>query len=597
MLLKLLFPLWGVIFFVIGFLYCQTIPKIKPKDIVEIQLLPVADKFSINGEIVILVKFSIHDKYHIYHPAEKKGIPTTIKVNLPDTLALIKILYPAPILRNYPKIGGALKLYEKEIFVATVLKAVKEGNYTIDYIIDYGACTDSTCLEPQQIQLSTDIEVNLKDQSEGVKAELMEIYNRLKNVQIAGADGDTTNIVYKLSFLLDNRILQFLAYFLIGIISALTPCILPVLPITIGWFQTISGKHILKYISLTSIYILSSSVIFGVLGLAANTTGGFIGAHLGNFYVVLGLSTFFIILSYWVMGAFEIPSLNISGYFRGNIFTSILFGSLTGIILSPCIGPILLWLLAHVARSGSKSYSFFALFFYAIGLNLPLIIGAISLSFLKKIARNLTIATFTKIFFSILILFTIIYFSWANFVKMYGYLAIITVVLGVLIKKYISYIFKGIPDVINQLTSKTNTATFIIFLVFTIAFMGRVAFINDTDRLFNKISIEEGIIKAKEENKPLLVKFWAQWCPVCLEQKYTLFNDPEVIKKLEKFYLVEVDCTTDEKKYCQNKFQQLGASGLPVIALYDKNGILKHLIEGPIEKYKFIKILDTLQGN
>ncbi len=569
------------------------VPKLKVKDIVEIQLLPVANRFSVSDEIVILVKFSIQNKYHIYHPDEKKGTPTKIEVASDNGISFIKTLYPQPIVKDYPKIGGTLLLYEKDTYVATVFKALKESRYTLYYTITYGPCTDKVCLQPETKNISVDIEVGNSMANSDPK--LLGIYNQLKNTQ----PSQRSNIITSLKFLLDNNILKYIAFLVLGIISAFTPCILPVIPITLGWFQTLSRKNQLKFVGFISLYILSSASIFGLLGLISNATGGFLGSQLGNFYVIMGISTFFILLTYWTMGAMELPSLNLQSKFSGNWLISILFGGLTGIILSPCIGPILFWVLTQVAHSSSKSSSFFTLFIYAVGLNLPLIVGSFSLSTIKTLTKSPTFANLIKILFSILILGSIIYFAWGYFVKIYLYLVVITIVIGLAIKKYMKWLFGSIPEVINHIGSKIRVSALVIFLVLSLGLVGKIVF-TEKDTLFEKGTIEEALPKALQQNKILLVKFFALWCPGCLEEKYTLFNDADVIKALSGYYLLEVDCTTgSDKKYCEKKLAEIGSKGLPTIAFFNKEGKLlnDYLISGPIEKEEFLKIVNNIKNS
>ncbi len=473
------------------------------------------------------------------------------------------------------------------------------------YLVFAVLCMTSVCLEPQKEKLHSIAQIDKHEAITNINAGLMQVYRQLRNMSMQvqtfvisdikfkkGQDNnlkEAFNLPFK-DYLLKHNffndpVLKYIIYFILGIISAFTPSILAVLPITIGWLQIITKQSAMRFVGLILFYVLLSSVIFGMQGLFDNLTDGV----LGNFYVVLVISAFFILLAYWVMGAFELHSLN------SNIFTTLLFGGLTGIILSGYIGPILLFIHPNASQGSSKLLSFFSLFMYAIGLNIPLMIGSIFVSTIKKILRWANFATLIKIFFGILILISVLYFTWGSFIKIYAYLVVITLILGLLIKKYMLNVFKSVPELTTQMVSKTNTATFIIFLSLTVGFFGKITIFDSSDKLFDKATIEEGIVRAKEQNKPLLVKFWAQWCPSCWEQKYTLFNDQDVIKKLKKFYLVEVDCTTDEKKYCGSKLQQFGVSGLPFMVFYNREGEFKYLIEGYVDKYKFIEVLNNLE--
>ena len=173
--------------------------------------------------------------------------------------------------------------------------------------------------------------------------------------------------------------------FFAGLISFLSPCVLPLIP---GYISYISGtsledkkkrKKNLIFIK-TVFFTIGFSIVFIALGSAASFIGSF---FLSNSYILRIVAGIIIIFfSFQLMGIVNLSFMNkdfrfFTKSYNNNIAFPILVGACFGFGWTPCIGPILGSILTIAAIEGSSSTSIFLLSSYSLGLAIPFIISGI----------------------------------------------------------------------------------------------------------------------------------------------------------------------------------------------------------------------------
>src|SRR3974377_589480 len=148
-----------------------------------------------------------------------------------------------------------------------------------------------------------------------------------------------------------------LLVFLGGLLTALTPCVYPLIPITVGVFGARPGVGRGKAVLLTSSYLGGRGVVFAALGVVAARTGAAFGQLLGHPAVAIGLAIFLLVLAASMFGAFELTlpeglALKLNSVGGAGLAGAFLMGSVAGFLAAPCTGPVLTGLLTFVAPSG-----------------------------------------------------------------------------------------------------------------------------------------------------------------------------------------------------------------------------------------------------
>src|SRR5713226_3530035 len=174
----------------------------------------------------------------------------------------------------------------------------------------------------------------------------------------------------------------FAVLFLAGVLTSLTPCVYPLIPITVSVFGARQADHRARSVALSATYVGGIAMTYSVLGVFAALSGKAFGSALSSPWVVGVLSVFLVALAASMFGAFDLnlpPSVQQKlGMVRGTGFAHALgMGLVSGIIAAPCTGPVLAGVLTYVATRHSAVLGFWMLFTYAIGMGgLFFILGA-----------------------------------------------------------------------------------------------------------------------------------------------------------------------------------------------------------------------------
>ncbi len=180
--------------------------------------------------------------------------------------------------------------------------------------------------------------------------------------------------------------MQYIIAFLEGIITFISPCLLPMLPIYISYFAGGGERSVRRTLTGALGFVAGFSVIFVILGALAGTVGSFLREHQTAVNVVSGLIVIFFGLNF--LGVFK---LNL---FRGsrhnvikedmNFFSALVFGVVFSIGWTPCVGAFLGSALMLASQQGHVLQGMGMLLAYSLGLGIPFILSAVLIDYLKS---------------------------------------------------------------------------------------------------------------------------------------------------------------------------------------------------------------------
>ena len=183
-----------------------------------------------------------------------------------------------------------------------------------------------------------------------------------------------------------------LGIFLGGVALNLTPCVYPLIPITVSYFGGRSGQSRTSLVTHGLLYMVGLSLMNSVLGVVAALTGEMMGALLQNPVVLIGIAVLLAAFAASLFGFWEMrlpsaltqaASKSYAGYF-GTFF----MGLTLGIVAAPCLGPFVLGLLTWVASMGSPWLGFLVFFTLSLGLGLPLFFLAVFSGRIESLPRS-----------------------------------------------------------------------------------------------------------------------------------------------------------------------------------------------------------------
>ena len=207
------------------------------------------------------------------------------------------------------------------------------------------------------------------------------------NADAGSADGSSLQQMLEHSGLLLSLIFVFLG----GLALNLTPCVYPLIPITIGYFGGQTEGSTKKLFLMGSFFVIGMAVTYSVIGVVTALSGAVFGALLQNSIVIIFIALVFVVLSLSMFGVYEFQLPNSlvakAGGAKSGYFGAFFMGLTMGIVAAPCIGPFVLGLVTYVAAKADPFFGFLMFFVLALGLGAPYLVLAVFSGKIKKLPR------------------------------------------------------------------------------------------------------------------------------------------------------------------------------------------------------------------
>jgi len=332
----------------------------------------------------------------------------------------------------------------------------------------------------------------------------------------------------------------FTGFFILGIALAFTPCVLPMLPILSSIvLGRQDGSPISKtrsaYLALA--YILGMALLYALAGVLTAALGSGVQRALQSPIALILFALLLLFLAGSLFGLYELKMPQtwqskvdqLAGRQKGgSIVGAFSLGAISTLVASPCITAPLASVLGFVAQTGSMALGGGLLFVMALGMGLPLLLIALGArSFLPQTG------------------------AWMMWLQ--RGLGLVLVALAIWIVWPAMSVVTG-----NQTQTSTRTEKRIPpDLVFQV--------VRSSEEL------ERILQKAKADNKPVMLDFYADWCISCKEMEAITFTNSEVGKAMSRFALVQVDVTINSQQ-SQALLKQFGLYGPPAILFFNGAG-------------------------
>jgi thiol:disulfide interchange protein DsbD len=411
----------------------------------------------------------------------------------------------------------------------------------------------------------------------------------------AFADGGSDTGAFERALTHGTAFALCVSYFF-GLATSLTPCVYPMIAITVSIFGAREAKSRAEGAFLSLVFVLGIVCLFTPMGVASALTGKGFGAALGNPWVVGFVALVFLALAASLFGAFELAlpaSLNnrLSGVGGSGYRGAFVLGLVCGLVAAPCVGPFLFGLLGWIATTRNVALGSAAMALYGLGLGtLFFVVGAFAVNLPKAGAWMMGVKWLGGVCLAYLALAYVRDAMPAGALRRIAqsgvpYLAIGALLLAAGVGLAAVHVAaEARKSRIAHLSKPTKLASIGpavagLFLVISAVQLGRSvipsaqAAGNPGPELTFVSSESEAVTQAAREHKPLLVDFGASWCPACKELDEKTFTDPRVRAEGSRFVALHVDATDDDDQKVAEVRKKYGATqGLPVVLLFGSDG-------------------------
>jgi len=387
----------------------------------------------------------------------------------------------------------------------------------------------------------------------------------------------------------------FATMFVGGFLTSLTPCVYPLIPITVSLFGA-RGDDVprSRAMTLAACYVGGIGVMYASLGVGFALAGKAFGTFMANPWVIVPIAVVFVAMAASMFGAFELnlpPALaqrlsSVGGKGFGGAFAMGLVG---GIIAAPCTGPTLVSALTFVATTRSVAVGGSLLFTYALGMGvLFFAIAAFAIALPKSGAWMEAV----KSIFGIVMLVAALYFL-RNVVPAlmhYGHptprflLINISIALAGLA---LGAVHLSFHDGAAKVARKTVGVALLVAGLF-----GGIAWVLTPRPLAWIYGEKAGMAAAKAAHKPALLDFYADWCIPCKEMDVKTFA--KVADELQRFQLVKVDCTNDDDPVVVDTVKRYDAQTRPTIIVIDRDGKIVKKYDGAVSADELRPVLQSV---
>ena len=353
-----------------------------------------------------------------------------------------------------------------------------------------------------------------------------------------------------------------------GVLLSLTPCVYPMIPVTVAAFgaRNVSRPRALV---LSLSYVLGIATMYSSLGVWAASSGRLFGALLANPAVTGAFGGLFALLAAisfgWVptmeswLSRTPTRVIRLGGASLGGAYV---MGLGAGVVFAPCVGPVVVGILAYIAISGDVVLGATLLGSSALGMGLLFVVIATLANELARLPKLAALLPLSRFLLGMLLLAVSVYYLSlsvpASFLPALLLAAPAAAVLG------------GWRMAAGSSRARWAVVSLGVAAALVIG-LAHLSPRNDSTSLVWRTDVDAALVDARHTERFAIVDFTADWCLVCHELDATTLRNPEVAALLRKMVRIRVDATEIDESI-ESLFARFGVLGLPNVVLIDPRG-------------------------
>jgi thiol:disulfide interchange protein DsbD len=561
------------------------------KDLVSVTASPVS--VAAGGKAEAKITLRVKETWHINAnpPSLDYMIPTVVKLASAEGVTAGAPVYPPAHKQKLSFEDTPLLVYDREAIVTLPIEAATSatnGTHALHGTVSFQSCNNEVCLAPASVPFELTVTVAAGSgatpaagtaPAQGAPTDSTAVQGAAPPAGTgfttapppggAGAAGaaQVDNPIARL--FARGSFAAFFGLFVIGLALNLTPCVYPMLGVTVSIFGGRKEARPAQTFGLALLYVLGIAVMYSTLGVVAAFTGGLFGGVLQSPLVLAAIGLLLVGLSLSMFGLYSLqPPPWLLERLGGTGATSaagiFLSGLVVGVFAAPCVGPPVVALLAVVGAKGDPWFGFKSFFTLAMGLGAPyLVLGTFS-NLLRRMPRSGDWMIWVERLFGVILLAVGAFYLLLGFAPSLAFWVLPAALL-------VGGVYLGFFE--RSATGRTGFRN----LRWAVGVLGIAAgawLIVTTPKqavVFAEFN-EEALAATLHSGTPAVLDFTANWCAPCHELERITFSDAKVREAMRGFHAYRVDLTHFDSPDVERWRRRYGINGVPTVVFLSPDG-------------------------